>query len=76
MGKISSPVTDIPIEKTEILVTGPARLLIEILTKEKVVRRDLGNRASPVTPSPNKEALILLELAKLSLLPLIAKAFT
>ena len=53
VGRISRPVTDIPIRKTEISATVPAHLLIiyehiKILTKEIVVRRDLGNRASPV----------------------------
>jgi len=53
VGRISRPVTDIPIRKTEISATRPAHLLIiyehiKILTKEIVVRQDLGNRASPV----------------------------
>ena len=43
-GKIFIPVTEISVAKTEIWVTGH----IDILTKKRVARRDLGNRASPV----------------------------
>ena len=52
-GKIFIPVTEISVGKTETSVTGPARPLIflhplDIFTKKRVARRDLGNRASPV----------------------------
>ena len=50
-GKIFIPVTEISIAKTEVSVTGPAGLSnehIDIFTKKRVARRDLGNQASPV----------------------------
>ena len=51
-GKIFIPVTEILVAKTEILVTAQPLILyelIDIFTKKRVARRDLGNRASPVT---------------------------
>ena len=48
-GKIFIPVTEISVAKTEISVAGPASPLyehIDISTKKRVARRDLGNRAS------------------------------
>ena len=50
-GKIFFSVTEISVAKTEISVTGPPGLSnehIDIFTKKRVARRDLGNRASPV----------------------------
>ena len=54
-GKIFIPVTEILAAKTEISVTGPAQgqpslsyEQIDILTKKRMARRDLGNGASPV----------------------------
>ena len=49
--KIFIPDTEISVVKTEISVTGQPGLSyehIDIFTKERVARRDLGNRASPV----------------------------
>ena len=51
MGKILIPVTEILVAKTEISVTRPAQpspAHIDIFTKKRVARRDLGNQASPV----------------------------
>ena len=59
-GKIFIPVTEISVAKTEISVTGPARRSyehIQIFTKERVGRRDLGNRASPVDRAHMKRPL-------------------
>ena len=46
-GKIFIPVTEISVAKTEISVTGPARLLIyeniKIFTKERMARGNLEN---------------------------------
>ena len=52
-GKIFSPLTEIPVGKTEISGTEPAYPLImpehiENFTKDSEVRREIGNRASPV----------------------------
>ena len=53
-GKIFIPVTEISeisVVKTEISVTGPAKLSYEhivIFTKKRMAKRDLGNRASLV----------------------------
>ena len=56
MGKITSPVT-------EISVTWPARAgfsyeHIEFFTKERVARRDFGNRASLVDRAHMKRSLV------------------
>ena len=48
--KIVSPVTDISVAKTE------------IITMERVVRRDLGSRASPVDWAHTKRSLEVLRL--------------
>ena len=61
-GKISSPLTEIPVGKTEISVTEPARPLIwthQSFTKDLEVRRDLGNRASPVNRAHLKRPLVI-----------------
>ena len=49
-GKIFIPVTENSVAKTEISVTGPGPSYehIDIFTRKRVARRDLGNRASPV----------------------------
>ena len=44
-GKIPSPLTEIPVGKTEISATEPA-----VLSYEHIGRRDLGTRANPVNP--------------------------
>ena len=54
-GKISSPLTEIPVGKTEISGTEPAHPLIRTthrtdFTKDLEVRRDLGNRAHVKRP--------------------------
>jgi len=61
VGKISSPVTDFPVGKTEISVTGPTFSYepTEILRKEIEVRRDLRNRESPVNQAHMKRPLVL-----------------
>ena len=56
MGKFSSRlprsrlVTEISVAKTEISVTEPGLSYehIDIFTKKRAARRDLGNRASPI----------------------------
>ena len=54
---------EIFIPVTEISVTGPSRPLIDIFehidifTKKRVARRDLGNRASPVDRAHMKRPL-------------------
>ena len=62
MGNISSPVTDIPVGKTEIRKPGLSSFScerIEMFTKEIVVRRDLGIRASPVNQAHMKRLQIM-----------------
>ena len=58
MGKISSTVTEISGAKTEYLdQPGFPYELIEFFAKERVARRDLGNRASPIDRAHMKRAL-------------------
>ena len=47
-GKIFIPVTEISLAKTEISVSGVSYEHINIFTKQRVARGDLGNRASLV----------------------------
>ena len=77
-GKIFIPVTEISVAKTEISVTGPARTLIRThryFYKEKAVRRDLGNRASPVDRAHMKRPSDLKVHALQSLFFLYANIF-
>ena len=71
-GKISSPLTEISVGKTEISGTERARLSyehIENFTKDLEVRRDLGNRASPVNRAHMKRPLIIPYKALNNLVP-------
>ena len=59
-GKVSSPVTEISVAKTEISVTRLAAFSyehIKIFTKGRLARRDLGNRGSPVYRAHMKRPL-------------------
>ena len=69
MEKIFIPVAEISVVETEISVTGlrPAFSYehIAIFTKEIGVRRDLGNRASPVNRAHMKRPLLVAECHKI-----------
>ena len=49
-GKISSPLTEIPVGKTEISGTEPSRWHIVNFTQDLEARRDLGNRTHAKKP--------------------------
>ena len=69
-GKIFIPTTEISVAKSEISVTGTARLLIEkieIFPKKKgvIVRRDLGSRSSPGARAGSFEEALVFEHLKI-----------